>query len=96
MELLGDMGHVESRFGLFRDSVSVGARLVHGLRLMYHRLKNHFGCTRWNSKATWVMWNLVLVRLETVLVSVQDRCTVGTKRTIGLEIILDRHDGTAR
>jgi len=26
MELLGDMGHVESRFGPFGDSVSVGAR----------------------------------------------------------------------
>jgi hypothetical protein len=26
MELLGHMGHVESRFGPFRDSVSVGAR----------------------------------------------------------------------
>jgi hypothetical protein len=26
MELLGDMPHVESRFGPFRDSVSVGAR----------------------------------------------------------------------
>jgi hypothetical protein len=24
--LLGDVGHVESRFGPFRDSVSVGAR----------------------------------------------------------------------
>jgi hypothetical protein len=32
MELLGEVGHVESRFGLFGDSVSVGARLVHGLR----------------------------------------------------------------
>ena len=32
MELLGDVGHVESRFGPFEDSVSVGARLVHGLR----------------------------------------------------------------
>jgi hypothetical protein len=31
------------------------------------------------------MWNHVSVCLETVLVSVQDRCTVGTKRTIGLE-----------
>ena len=29
------------------------------------------------------------VRLEMVLVLVQDRCTVCTKRTIGLEIILD-------
>ena len=36
-----------------------------------------------------VMWNLVSVRLETVLVSVQDRCIVCAKRTIGLEIVLD-------
>ena len=35
------------------------------------------------------MWNLVFVRLETVLVSVQDRCTVCAKRTISLEIVLD-------
>ena len=26
MELLGDVGHVETRFDLFGDSVSVGAR----------------------------------------------------------------------
>jgi hypothetical protein len=26
MELQGDVGHVESRFGPFRDSVGVGAR----------------------------------------------------------------------
>jgi hypothetical protein len=26
MELLGEVGHVESRFGLFGDSVGVGAR----------------------------------------------------------------------
>jgi hypothetical protein len=36
-------------------------------------LENHFGRTRWKSKVTWVMWNLVLVHLEIVLVSVQDR-----------------------
>jgi hypothetical protein len=35
------------------------------------------------------MWNLVSVRLETVLVSVQDRCTICTKRSIGSEIVLD-------
>ena len=35
----------------------------------------------------WILWNLVSLRLETVLVSVQDRCTVCAKRTIGLEII---------
>jgi hypothetical protein len=44
----------------------------------------------------WIMWNLVLVRLETVLVSVQDRYTVCAKSTIGLEIILDAPDDTPR
>jgi hypothetical protein len=43
-----------------------------------------------------VMWNLVLVRLEMVLVSVQDRCTFCAKLTIGLEIVLDPPDGTPR
>ena len=38
---------------------------------------------------TWVMWNLVFICLETVLASVQDRCTVCAKRTIGSEIDLD-------
>ena len=37
----------------------------------------------------WVVWNLVLVHLEMVLASVQDRSTVSTKCTIGSEIILD-------
>jgi hypothetical protein len=36
----------------------------------------------------------VLVCLEMVLVSVQDRCTVCAKRNMGLEIILDTFDGT--
>ena len=36
-----------------------------------------------------VMWNLCLVHLKTVAVSVQDRCTVCAKHTIGSEIILD-------
>ena len=44
----------------------------------------------------WVMSNLVLIRLDMVLVSVQDRCTVCAKHTIGLEIILDAPDGTPR
>jgi hypothetical protein len=44
----------------------------------------------------WVMVNLVSVCLETVLVSVQDRCMVCTKRTIGSVIILDTPDGTPR
>ena len=35
------------------------------------------------------MSNHVFVHLEMVLVSVQDRCMVYAKRTIGLETILD-------
>ena len=50
MELLGDVGHVESRS----------------------------------------------VRLEMVLVSVQDRRTVCAKRTKGLDIVWDAPDGTPR
>jgi hypothetical protein len=57
-------------------------------------LENRFARTWWNSYGTWVMWNLVLVHLETVLVSVQDRCRVCAKHTIGLEIVLDAPDGT--
>ena len=41
------------------------------------------------------MSNLVLVHLEIVLVSVQDRSTVYTNRTIVSGIILDAPDGTA-
>ena len=41
-------------------------------------------------------WNLVSVRLEIVLLSVQDRCMVCAERTIGSEIILDAPDGTPR
>jgi hypothetical protein len=49
MELLGDVGHVESHFFPFGYSVSVSAGLVHDLCQMYHRLKNHFGCAQWYS-----------------------------------------------
>jgi hypothetical protein len=40
------------------------------------------------------MWNPVLVHLEIVLVTEQDRCTVCTKCTIGSDIVLDTPDGT--
>jgi hypothetical protein len=48
MVLLGDEAQVDARFSPFRDNVSVGARYVHGLHRMYHKLRNHFGRTRWN------------------------------------------------
>ena len=38
---------------------------------------------------TWVLWNPDSDRLEIVLVSVQDRCTLCAKRTIGLDIVFN-------
>jgi hypothetical protein len=81
MELLGDMGRVESRFIPFGDGVSVGARQMHGLHQTYHRLRNCFGRTRWYSLLTRLNWKLVKVYLEIVLILTQDRCTVCTKCT---------------
>jgi hypothetical protein len=49
MELLGDLGHLESHFGPFGNGANLDARTVQGLRRTYHRLKNCFGRTRWNS-----------------------------------------------
>jgi hypothetical protein len=66
------------------------------LRHTYHRLRNYFGCTGWYSWVTRVKWKLVSVCLETVLVSVQDRCTVCAKCTIASEIILGTVDGSPR
>ena len=37
---------------------------------------------------TWVIWNLVSFHLERVLVSVQDKCMVCARCTIGLQIVL--------
>jgi hypothetical protein len=56
MVLLGDDAQVDAHFGPYGDSanldednVSIGARLDHGLRQTYHRLRNCFGHTRWYS-----------------------------------------------
>ena len=96
MELLGDVGHVESCFRPFGGGTSIGARYVHGLHQLNHRVRNRFGRSRWYSEVLWVMSNLVSVHLEIVLVLVQDRCTVYANRTIGSGIILDAPDGTTR
>ena len=92
MELLHDVGHVESHFSPFGDSV----RLVHDLRQTYYRLRNRLGCTRWYSLVMRLRWKLTSVHLETLVVLVQDRCMVGAKRTKGLEIILDALDETPK
>jgi hypothetical protein len=94
--LLGDVDQAEAHFDLFGNSFNFGTRKVHSFRRMYHQHGNHFGHTRWYSYVIYVNWKLVLVYLEIVLVSVQDRCTVCAEGTIGLEIILDAPDGTPR
>jgi len=96
MVLLGDVGHVESCFSLFGDSVSVGARWVHGLRQTYDRLRNRFGRTQWYSKVTRLKWKLDSVYLEIVLIWTQDRCMVCAEHTKGSEIVLDAPHGTPR
>jgi hypothetical protein len=85
MVLLGDKAQVDAHFIPFGDSANLDARYVHDLRWMFHRLINHFGRTRWYSYMTWVMWNLILVHLEIVLVSMQGRCMVYAKHTEALE-----------
>jgi hypothetical protein len=43
-----------------------------------------------------IVWNVVLVHLGTMLVSVQGWSMVCTEHTIGIEIILGKVDGTPR
>jgi hypothetical protein len=94
MELIGDVGQMEACFSLFGYSVNLDATYVHSLRRTYYRLRNRIGRTRWYSYVMWAKWKFILVRLEIVLVSTQDRCTVCTKHAIGSEIILGAPDGT--
>ena len=95
MELLDDVCHLISHFGPFGESVSFGARLVHGLCLIQHTLRNHFG-RNWYSPLKRLKWKLGSVYLEIVLILMQDRCTVCMESTICSEINLDAPDGTRR
>ena len=46
------------------------------------------GTPEWYSEVMYVEWKLVLVRIEIVLVSAQDRCPVCAECTSGMEIAL--------
>jgi hypothetical protein len=96
MELVSDVGRVESCFSPFRDSVSVSARLEHGLHRTYHRHRNDFGRSQSNSYVTRLKWKLGSVYFGIVLLLMQDWCLVCTKCSIGIEIILDAVEGTPR
>jgi hypothetical protein len=48
MELIGDAGHVEARFGSFGDCANLDInRCLFCAK--YNLLRNQFGHTRWNS-----------------------------------------------
>jgi hypothetical protein len=96
MELLSDVGRVESHFSPFGDNVSVSPRLEHGLHRTYRRHRNRFGRTRSDSLVTRLKWKLGSVRLGIVLLLMQDWCLVCTKYSIGIEIILHALEGTPR
>jgi hypothetical protein len=49
MDLLGDVGQVEARFGLLGECVNLDANSVHSLCRTCNRLENRFGHTLWNS-----------------------------------------------
>jgi uncharacterized Fe-S cluster-containing radical SAM superfamily protein len=49
MGLLGDEAQVEAQFGPFGHSATLDAKLMHGLRRTYRRLRNSIGGTRRNS-----------------------------------------------
>jgi hypothetical protein len=96
MELLGDEAQVDAHFISLGDNANLNARQVHGLHQTYHRLRIHFGRTRWYSKVTRLKWKLDSIHLEIVLILTEDSCTICTERTIGSEIILDALDVTPR
>ena len=72
MVLLGDETQLEARFGPFGDCANLDARSVHGFSTHPMELLGDVGHVESRS-----------VRLEMVLVLMEDRCTVCAKRTIG-------------
>ena len=84
MELLGDVGHVESRFCPFGDGVSVGAGLVHGLRQSTISSETVLDAPMvLLGDEAQVQARFGLFRDSTSLM--QDRCTVYAEQTIGSE-----------
>ena len=94
MVLPGDEAQLDGSFDPFGDSANLDARSVHGLRRTYQRLGNNFGRARWKILGYVGHVQSCLGQFGTVLVLMQDRCTVCAKRPIGSEIILDAPNAT--
>jgi hypothetical protein len=91
MDLLSDIGHLESCFNPFGDCVIVSAKLGTWFapNIAHKLFWTHLSVTR-------LKWMLVLVYLEILLILTQDRCTVWAECTLGSELILDAPDGSPR
>ena len=87
MVLLGDEAQLEAHFGPFGDSANLDARSVHSLRQTYHRLGKSFWTHPMELLGHVGHVESCSVRLEMVLLLVQDRCTVCAKCTIGSDIV---------
>jgi hypothetical protein len=87
---------VDARLGPFGDSANLDVRLVLGFALNRPQAQKLFWTHRIEHLGDGGHVDLISVRLETVLVSLQDRCTVYTKHTIASEIVLNAPDGTPR
>jgi hypothetical protein len=66
------------------------------LHRTYHGHRNHFGRTQWDSLVMRLKWKLDSVRLEIVLLLMQDWGMVCVERTVGSEIVLEAPNGTPR
>ena len=69
---------------------------MHGLRQMYHRLRNCFWTHPMELLGDVGHVESRLIHLEKVLVLMEDWCMVCAKRTIGSEIVLDAPNGSPR
>jgi hypothetical protein len=94
MELLGDMGlvetnlvHLEIVFAV-QDMCMVCAKRTIGSELFWTQPMTLLGDE--------AQVELILVHLEIVLILTQDSCMVFAEPTISLKIILDASDGTTR
>ena len=89
MELLGDVGHVESHFGPFGDIVSVDAKIGALFEPNVPYAKKSFWTHPMVLLGDKAQVVARFVPFGDSVILMQDRCTVCTERTIGSEIILD-------
>jgi hypothetical protein len=87
MELLGDVGHLESHFFLFGDSVTIVRYRC--MVFARHTIDSEIVLDALDGTTGWRGTSGSLVHLEIVLIFRQDWCTVCVEHTIGSKITLD-------